>query len=136
MDDLSSRLRAVCNLQVADVREYSGRHEYDGKVQDLSVMGVRRGLTDLASVVGEQPLADPYDEAQLQAFIRRTQVEYRDLELHRSNPAYHLFNLDLACYTATTRRRPSGTRPAGSTSPPGRWRSTGRRRPWTALTPR
>jgi hypothetical protein len=98
MDDLSSRLRAVCNLQVADVREYSGRHEYDGKVQDLSVMGVRRALTDLATAADEQPLADSYDEAQLQCFIRRTQVEYGDLELHRSNPAYHLLNLDLACY--------------------------------------
>ena len=98
MDDLSSRLRAVCNLQVADVREYSGRHEYDGKVQDLSIMGVRRALTDLATAADEQPLADSYDEAQLQCFIRRTQVEYGDLELHRSNPAYHLLNLDLACY--------------------------------------
>ena len=98
MDDLSSRLRAVCNLQVPEVREYSGRHEYDGKVQDLSVMGVRRALTDLATVADERPLADSYDEAQLQCFIRRSQVEYRDLELHRSNPAYHLFNLDLAGY--------------------------------------
>jgi hypothetical protein len=98
MDDLSPRLRAVCDLQVPESREYSGRHEYDGKVQDLSVMGVRRSLTTLATVADDTPLADPYDEAQLRALIRRTQAEYRDLELHRSNPAYHLFNLDLACY--------------------------------------
>ena len=44
MDDLTPRLRAVCDLHVAEVREYSGRHEYDGRVQDLSRAGVRAGL--------------------------------------------------------------------------------------------
>ena len=43
MDDLSPRLRAVCDLDVAEVREYSGRHEYDGRIQDLSPDGVRAG---------------------------------------------------------------------------------------------
>jgi hypothetical protein len=99
MDELTPRLRALCDLHVAEVREYSGRHEYDGKVQDLSPAGVRAGLAQLAATVASaEPLADSYDEAQLAAFIRRTQVEYEELELHRSNPVYHLGNLDLAGY--------------------------------------
>jgi hypothetical protein len=84
---------------VAEVREYSGRHEYDGKVQDLSPAGVRAGLGRLADAVAAgEPLADTHDEAHLNAFIRRTEVEYGELELHRSNPIYHLGNLDLAGY--------------------------------------
>jgi Bacterial protein of unknown function (DUF885) len=99
MDELTPRLRAVCDLHVAEMREYSGRHEYDGKVQDLSPDGVRAGLGRLAAAAaGEGPLADRHDEAQLAAFIRRTEVEYAELELHRSNPIYHLSNLDLAGY--------------------------------------
>jgi hypothetical protein len=99
MDDLSPRLRAVCDLQQPEVREYCGRHEYDGRVQDLSPAGVTAALAALAaSVAADGPLADDYDEAQLSAFIRRTQVEYGELELHRSNPIYHLGNLDLAGY--------------------------------------
>jgi Bacterial protein of unknown function (DUF885) len=99
MDELSPRLRAVCDLQVAEAREYSGRHEYDGKVQDLSPDGVRTGLASLAaSGAAGEPLADSHDEAHLAAFIRRTEVEYGELELHRSNPIYHLGNLDLAGY--------------------------------------
>jgi hypothetical protein len=99
MDELTPRLRAVCDLQVAEVREYSGRHEYDGKVQDLSPGGVRAGLARLAEAVdGAEPLADLHDQAHLAAFIRRTEVEYGQLEMHRSNPIYHLGNLDLAGY--------------------------------------
>jgi hypothetical protein len=99
MDELNPRLRAVCDLQVAEVREYSGRHEYDGMVQDLSPAGVRAGLARLADAIADdKPLEDPHDEAHLDAFIRRTEVEYAELELHRSNPIYHLGNLDLACY--------------------------------------
>jgi hypothetical protein len=99
MDELSPRLRAVCDLQVAEVREYSGRHEYDGMVQDLSPAGVRVGLARLAdAIAADKPLEDGHDEAHLGVFIRRTQVEYGELELHRSNPIYHLGNLDLAGY--------------------------------------
>jgi Bacterial protein of unknown function (DUF885) len=98
-DVLTPRLRAVCDLHVAEVREYSGRHEYDGMVQDLSPDGVRAGLALLgASLAEDEPLPDPHDEAQLTAFIRATQLEYGELELHRSNPVYHLGNLDLAGY--------------------------------------
>src|SRR6266702_4038596 len=42
--DLSPRVRAVCDLEVAEAREFAGRHEYDGKPQDLSLAGVRAGL--------------------------------------------------------------------------------------------
>jgi hypothetical protein len=66
--DLSRRVRAVCDLDVAEMREYSGRHEYDGKPQDLSAAGVRAGLARLAQAraTGEQ-VADAHDEAQLAA---------------------------------------------------------------------
>jgi hypothetical protein len=99
MDELNPRLRAVCDLHVAEVREYSGRHEYDGVAQDMSPDGVRAGLASLShAVTGATALPDGHDEAHLTAFIRRTHVEYGDLELHRSNPIYHLGNLDLAAY--------------------------------------
>ncbi len=99
MDELTPRLRAVCDLQIPEVREYSGRHEYDGQVQDLSPGGVRAGLARLAEAVeADRPLADSHDEAHLAAFTRRAEVEYGELELHRSNPIYHLGNLDLAGY--------------------------------------
>jgi hypothetical protein len=99
MDELSPRLRAVCDLHMAELREYSGRHEYDGRVQDLSPEGVRAGLARLAEAnAAAEPLPDEHDEAQLAAFIRRSEVEYGELELHRSNPLYHLGNLDLADY--------------------------------------
>ncbi len=99
MDDLPPRLRAVCDLSVADAREYSGRHEYDGTIQDLSPDGVRAGLARLATASnGGQLLPDPHDEAHLAAFEDRVRTEFADLELHRRNPFHHLSGLDLACY--------------------------------------
>jgi hypothetical protein len=97
--DLSPRLRAVCDLAVAEVREYSGRHEYDGKPQDMSPSGVRAGLARLAAArAGDEPAGDPYDEAQLTAAEDHLRVMLGELELHRSNPLLHLSELDLACY--------------------------------------
>jgi Bacterial protein of unknown function (DUF885) len=99
MDDLTPRLRAVCDLNLAEVRELSGRHEYDGQVQDLSPAGVRAGLAALAdAVAGDPPLADAHDDAHLAAFADTARVLLGDLEQHRSNPALHLAGLDLACY--------------------------------------
>jgi len=97
--DLSPRLRAVCDLDVAEMREYSGRHEYDGQPQDLSPEGVRVGLARLAAARadGERP-ADPHDEAQLAAAENLKQVTFGQLEMHRRNPIVHLQELDLACY--------------------------------------
>jgi hypothetical protein len=99
MDDLTPRLRALCDLQMAMAREYSGRHEYDGRVQDLSPSGVRDGLAALDTAAGaDPPLADPHDEAQLVGVAQATRVALADLELHRRDPGMHLGNLDLACY--------------------------------------
>ncbi|HEX3812500.1 MAG TPA: DUF885 family protein [Mycobacteriales bacterium] len=91
---MESRLRALCDLSVPTVREYSGRHEYDGVVQDLSAAGVARALAAL----GGPALADSHDDAHLAAFEEATRVVYGELEQHRSNPLYHVANLDLACY--------------------------------------
>ncbi len=92
-------MRAVCDLNVAEAREYGGRHEYDGVPQDLSPDGVAAGLARLAAArEGRRALADPHDEAHLRAFEDLQRVVYADLELHRRNPIYHLGELDLACY--------------------------------------
>jgi Bacterial protein of unknown function (DUF885) len=97
--DLSPRVRAVCDLAVAEAREFAGRHEYDGKPQDLSPAGVRAGLARLeAARAGGGRQADPHDEAHLSAAEELTRVVYAGLELHRRNPILHLGELDLACY--------------------------------------
>ena len=99
MDELSPRLRAVCDLALAEVREYSGRHEYDGTIQDLSPDGVAKGLARLAEAAGAgTPLDDAHDEAHLAAFEDHAQVAFGELELHRRNPLPHLGGLDLAVY--------------------------------------
>ena len=97
--DLSPRLRAVCDLDVAIVREYSGRHEYDGKPQDLSPAGVRAGLARLVATRdnGER-LADPHDEAHLAAAEDLRLLTFAELEMHRRNPILHLVELELASY--------------------------------------
>src|SRR5215468_7428357 len=99
MADTHPRLRAVWDLSVAEVREYAGRHEYDGRIQDLSADGVRAGLralADAASAGGR--LDDEHDESHLAIFERAAQVRFGELELHRSNPYLHIGNMDLACY--------------------------------------
>jgi hypothetical protein len=91
---MNQRLRAICDLSMSAVREYVGRHEYDGRVEDLSPEGVRAGLARL----GGPPEPDPHDEAQLAAFERLVRLELDELELHRSNPLYHIGALDVSCY--------------------------------------
>src|SRR6266581_6558528 len=99
MDNLNARLRAVCDLNIAEMREYSGRHEYDGRIGDLSVAGVREGLSRLAAAKASgPPLGDPHDEAQLATFEEHARVSLGQLELHRRNPGLHLAAMDLACY--------------------------------------
>ncbi|HUL26257.1 MAG TPA: DUF885 family protein [Streptosporangiaceae bacterium] len=98
-DDLSPRLRAVCDLNAAELRELGGRHEYDGTIQDLSPDGVRAGLARLAEAARtDDALEDPHDEAHLATFEDQARVSFGELELHRRNPLLHLFGLDLACY--------------------------------------
>ena len=95
MDDLPSRLRAVCDLLMPWIREGAGRHEYDGRVPDYSLAGVRDALTR----VGEgDRLEDPHDEAHLRVFESFVRVAYGELETHRRNPLDHLGALDLAGY--------------------------------------
>src|SRR5215204_5999442 len=92
---MNQRLWAICGLSMSAVREYVGRHEYDGRVEDLSPEGVRAALSRLG---GPQPETDPHDEAQLAAFERLARLELGELELHRSNPLYHVAALDVSCY--------------------------------------
>src|SRR6266487_5148937 len=92
---MNKRLHALCDLAVSSMREYVGLHDdYDGRVQDLSVEGVRAGLARL----GGPPLGDPLDDAYVAAHERAMRVELGELELHRRNPLYHVGGLDLSCY--------------------------------------
>lgn len=96
---VDERLRAVCDLMMAQAREMAGLHEYDGRVQDLSPGGVRDALAALAAARRScDPPADPYDRAHLAVFEESLRVQYEDLELHRRDPYPHLSNLELACY--------------------------------------
>src|SRR3984957_2077423 len=99
MDELDARVRAICDLNVAEAREYGGRHEYDGVPQDLSPDGVAAGLSRLAAARQSGPAReDPHDEAHLQAFEELQRAVYGELQLHRRNPMFPLGELDLACY--------------------------------------
>ncbi|TDC01440.1 DUF885 family protein [Nonomuraea longispora] len=95
MTDLDPRLRAVADLIVSQARESGGRHEYDGRIQDLSPDGVRAGLDRLGE--GAAP-ADPHDARHVEVFEEGLRTEFGELALHRGNPLVHLSNLDLACY--------------------------------------
>src|SRR4029453_14256216 len=59
---MNRRLRALCDLSMSTVREYAGRHEYDGRVEDLSPDGVRSGLARLGA---GPPGGGGHDEAHL-----------------------------------------------------------------------
>lgn len=91
---MDSRLRAVLELNLPEAREGTGRHEYDGQIQDLSPGGVAAGLARL----GGPALDDPHDEAHLTAFENAVRGRLGDLQWHRRNPLIHLENLDLAGY--------------------------------------
>jgi uncharacterized protein DUF885 len=91
---MDARLRAVCDLMMAEAREYAGLHDYDGEVQDLSDAGVRAGVARL----GGPPLDDAHDEAHLSAFEEWARTSFIESEEHRRNPLVHIANLDLAVY--------------------------------------
>src|SRR5947207_7121101 len=99
---MDSRLRAVCDLMVPNVRENAGLHIYDGMVQDLSPAGVRDGMTALGAGRADGPPADhdgaDHDEAHLRAFEDMLRVAFAVIEEHRTNPYVHIDNLDLAVY--------------------------------------
>jgi hypothetical protein len=93
---MNPRIRAVTDLSVQSARESAGLHEwYDGVPGDLSKEGVRAALARLGDGPEEE---DAHDEAHLAAFEAAAQVWYGELEMHRVNPAEHLFALDLATY--------------------------------------
>jgi hypothetical protein len=92
---MNQRLRALFDLSMGAAREYVGRHEYDGRVEDLSPEGVRAGLARVGQ--GPDP-DDPHDAAHLAAFERLARLELGELELHRSNPLYHIAALDVSSY--------------------------------------
>ena len=79
--DLSPRVRAVCDLDVSEAREFAGRHEYDGKTQDLSPAGVRAGLNRLEQLT-EDPDVPGHEldglRSTLQIRLRRYQAESED----------------------------------------------------------
>ena len=91
---MEPRVRAVCDLMIASMRENAGLHDYDGAIQDLSPDGVRAGLAGLPSPA---PPAD-HDEAHLAAFEEMLRVSFGELEEHRTNPLVHLDNMDLSVY--------------------------------------
>lgn len=91
---MDPRLRAVCDMFLAELREGSGLHEYDGQIQDLSPDGVRTGIARL----GGEPLSDSHDDAHLAAFEEHTKLVYGELQLHRRLPSVHHANFDLSCY--------------------------------------
>ena len=92
---MNQRLRALCDLSMGSAREYVGRHEYDGRIEDLSPDGVRAALGRLGD---GPPEGDPHDEAHLAAFERLARLELGKLELHRANPLYHIAALDVSSY--------------------------------------
>ncbi|WP_055587600.1 DUF885 family protein [Streptacidiphilus griseoplanus] len=97
---MEQRLRAVCDLMVPTVRETAGRHEYDGRVQDLSPDGVRAGLAAVrrARAAGDGTAPGSPDDAQLTVFEDALETQLGTLQLHRRDPYLHLSNLELACY--------------------------------------
>lgn len=98
-DDLGPRLRSLCDLRIAEVREHAGRHEYDGVVQDLSPAAVQAGIEALDFAwMDEPPPDDPFDERLENHAGSAMRLVFHDLADHRRNPVYHLGNLDLAGY--------------------------------------
>lgn len=93
-----ARLAAICDASVFAARESAGRHEYDGTIQDLSPGGVRRALAALGGPRGARPYPDTHDEALAAAAEHALRVRLGELELHRSNPVWHIDNLDLSGY--------------------------------------
>jgi hypothetical protein len=92
---ISDRLRAIWELQMPEIRESAGRHEFDGVLQDLSPAGVAALLASLGRGPREP---DAHDEAQLSAVEAGARTAFSVVETHRWNPFVHLANLDLACY--------------------------------------
>ena len=94
VSELPARVRAVTEARLAFSREYSGLHEYDGQIQDLSHDGVRQSLRRL----GGPALSDPLDDATVAGAEASVRTRLGDLELHRRDPFLHIEALDLTSY--------------------------------------
>lgn len=95
MAELFPRLRHVCDLDAAYLREYSGLHdEYDGTIVDLSPSGVASALAAL----GGPALDDAHDEAQLAATENAMRTRFGRIRQHRWDPWVHIEALDLSSY--------------------------------------
>lgn len=99
--DVEQRLRALCDLSVAAAREEAGRHEYDGVIQDLSVVGVRSALAALSATADGAACVDQHDEACISTAALTRRVRFGELELHRVDPMLHIENLELGVYERT-----------------------------------
>ncbi|WP_424639200.1 DUF885 family protein [Embleya sp. AB8] len=64
----------------------------------MSPSGVRTALAALGGPRGTQPYPDPHDEALAGAAEQALRVRLGELALHRSNPLWHIENLDLSGY--------------------------------------
>ncbi|GAA3037362.1 hypothetical protein GCM10020000_14060 [Streptomyces olivoverticillatus] len=59
---------------------------------------MRRGLAALGGPADTESYPDPHDEAHAVAAEEALRVRFGELELHRSNPLWHIENLDLSGY--------------------------------------
>jgi hypothetical protein len=113
---VSDRLRAIWKLQMPEVRESAGLHEFDGQVQDLSPAGV---AALLAPVGRGGPEPNAHDEAQLSAVEAGLRTAFEVVEIHRWNPLVHLANLDLTGYDREY--APAGERAAAKAAHLEKW---------------
>jgi hypothetical protein len=95
---VSRRVKAVWDTDIPEIREFTGVHEYDGLVMDLSPSGVRATLDRLGPRTPDERLTDRHDESHITAIEHGRKVVGEVAEVHRWNPYVHLANLDLSCY--------------------------------------
>ncbi|SIO90917.1 DUF885 family protein [Nocardiopsis sp. JB363] len=93
-EELPPRLRAIAELLPSAMRAHAGLHSYDGRAADLSPSGVRALLERL----GGDPLDHAHDEAHLTAFENALRHELGELQWHRTNPLFHIGEMDLSDY--------------------------------------
>ena len=95
---VSRRVRAVWDLDMPEIREFAGVHEYDGAVMDLSPSGVGAALARLGPTGRDEHVSDLHDESHLAAYEQGLEASFGTAEFHRWNPLPHLSNLDVSCY--------------------------------------
>ncbi len=95
---VSRRVKAVWDLDMPEIREFAGVHDYDGEVMDLSPSGVTAALARLGQGSRDERLSDLHDESHLTAYEQGLATAFDVAETHRWNPLPHLANLDLSCY--------------------------------------